>query len=102
MKLYNKLVRDRIPEIIAADGKTPAWRTLAPEEYLPALAQKLKEEADEFRQGPCMEEMADILEVIDALCAAYGYRPEDVAACRARKAAERGAFEKRIYLRSVE
>ena len=49
-----------------------------------------------------MEEMADILEVIDALCAAYGYRPEDVAACRARKAAERGAFEKRIYLRSVE
>ena len=85
MKLYNKLVRDRIPEIIAAEGKTPVWRTLAPEEYLPALAQKLTEEADEFRQGPCMEDMADILEVIDALCAAYGSGVQGAQGSRARR-----------------
>ena len=70
MKVYNKLVRDRIPDIIRADGHIPQCETLDTARYLDALEQKLLEEAAEYRQTPCMEEMADLMEVIEAICKA--------------------------------
>ena len=86
MKVYNKLVRDRIPDIIRADGHIPQCETLDTARYLDALEQKLLEEAAEYRQTPCMEEMADLMEV---------------QAVKQEKAAKRGAFEKRIFLHAV-
>ena len=69
--------------------------------YLDALEQKLLEEAAEYRQTPCMEEMADLMEVIEAICKARGFDPAALQAVKQEKAAKRGAFEKRIFLHAV-
>lgn len=101
MIIHNKLVRDRIPEIIRADGHIPLYETLDSTHYLEALEQKLLEEAAEYRQTPCMEEMADLMEVIEAICRARSFDPAALQAVRQEKAQKRGAFEKRIFLRAV-
>ena len=107
MMKYDKLVRDRIPEIIAARGGDARVRICADEdEYLARLVAKLREEVDEFaaeasepaRRQAGAEELADILEVIKALCLRLGFDPQEVEALRAEKEAERGAFEKRLIL----
>lgn len=97
----NKLVRDRIPEIIRNGGSDPAFRILSDEEYRRALDEKLKEEAAEFIQAHSAEEMADLLEVVYALMAANGLSPQDIERIRREKALARGAFERRIFLESV-
>lgn len=101
MKIHDKLVRDRIPEIIRDSGKIPLCETLSDEQYLDALEQKLLEEAQEYRQIPCMEEMADLLEVIEAICRARGFETETLQNIKKEKARKRGAFEKRIFLHAV-
>jgi len=101
MKVYNKLVRDRIPEIIAAQGRTCDVRTLDPQEYLDALTQKLGEELAEYRESGEMAELADLLEVIYALAAARGTSPDELEAIRRQKQAERGGFDRRLFLRKV-
>lgn len=99
MTKYDKLVRDRIPEIIAERGGEARVRVCADdEEYLARLVAKLREEVDEFDRDRNAEELADILEVIKALCLRLGFDLREVEALRAKKAAERGAFEKRLIL----
>ena len=98
---YNKLVRDRIPEIIAASGKRCVWATLPEEEYLAKLDEKLNEELMEYQQSKSMEELADLLEVVRAVALARGSSIEEVEALRRDKAAKRGGFEKRILLKEV-
>ncbi len=102
MKVYNKLVRDRIPEIIEADGKTCKTRILSDAEYIRSLEEKLNEEVAEFQKDKNIEEMADVLEVLQAICIANGYSLEELEEKRAQKAKERGGFSKRIFLESVE
>jgi len=102
MKKYNKLVRDKIPEIIQARGQTPVVRTLDNKEYLKQLLEKLFEEVDEFDEDHTVEEMADILEVLMALADTLGIKQSDLETMRKRKAAARGAFKKRIFLERVE
>ena len=89
-----KLVRDRIPEIIQEDGKTPI---MDEEEYVRELDRKLCEEAEEYRADGSIEEMADVLEVLQAICIARGYTLQQLEEVRRKKAAERGGFKKRIY-----
>lgn len=101
MKQFNKLVRDRIPEIIEKNGETAVTRTLGAEEYRAALLQKLEEEVAECRENPCAEELADIQEVILALAADLGVTPEELEAVRAEKAQKRGGFAKRTFLEST-
>jgi predicted house-cleaning noncanonical NTP pyrophosphatase (MazG superfamily) len=101
MKQFNKLVRDRIPEIIEKTGETPVTRVLEPAEYRAALLQKLAEETAECQQDPCAEELADLQEVILALAADLGLTPEALEAVRAKKAAERGGFAGKIFLEST-
>ena len=101
MKTYSKLVRDLIPDIICRDGKECEWEVMNEADYLKALDQKLTEEAQEFCAGPCEEEIADVLEVIDALCLAHGYDMESILRIKAEKKAQRGGFEKRILLQRV-
>ncbi|MDL2363606.1 MAG: nucleoside triphosphate pyrophosphohydrolase [Patescibacteria group bacterium] len=100
--IYNKLVRDKIPEIIKASGKKPTFRYLNKQEYLEALVIKLGEEYDEFKQDRNIEELADLQEVILALADAMNISPSELAKAFSQKALARGKFQSRIYLESVE
>ena len=102
MKVYNKLVRDRIPEIIEADGKSCKTRILSDEEYIVALEAKLNEEVAEYQADKNLEEMADVLEVLQAICIARGYSLEELEALTAKKASKRGGFADKIFLEYVE
>ncbi|MGW6280046.1 nucleoside triphosphate pyrophosphohydrolase [Kribbella sp. NPDC055071] len=98
MSAHGKLVRDRIPEIIRANGAEPITYQAEPAEFRRRLRDKLLEEVDEFLtadETTAVEELADILEVIRALAANLGTTPDDLEATRATKAAERGAFTTR-------
>ena len=99
--VYNKLIRDRIPEIIAASGKTCTTAILSPEEYLRMLDAKLDEELAEYFQDQNIEELADLLEVIYAAAKARGCSAAELEQVRAKKATEHGSFEKRILLKEV-
>jgi predicted house-cleaning noncanonical NTP pyrophosphatase (MazG superfamily) len=101
MKIYNKLVRDKIPEIIAADGKKFVTRILDEEEHLQELVKKLAEEYEEFKKDISLEELADLQEVILALADQIASR-EELEKVRAHKAKARGGFKNRIYLESTE
>ena len=68
-----KLVRDKIPQIIQANGLTPIIEVLSDEDYLIELDKKLNEEVAEYQESKSIEELADILEVILAICTARGY-----------------------------
>ena len=101
VRQYNKLVRDRIPEIIEASGKRCVWSTLSDEEYLAKLDEKLNEELAEYQESKSMEELADLLEVVRAVAAARGSSMEEVETIRRDKAVKRGGFEKKILLTKV-
>ena len=98
---YNKLVRDKIPEIIGASGKTCRTEFLSDDEYLKMLDAKLGEELAEYHKDQNIEELADLIEVIYAAAKARGYALEELEQVRAEKAAERGGFEKKILLKEV-
>ena len=98
---YNKLVRDRIPEIIEASGKRCTTAILSDEEYIRMLDEKLDEELAEYHADQSMEELADLLEVMHAVVSARGYTWEHVEQIRKDKASDRGGFEKRILLKEV-
>lgn len=100
-KVYNKLVRDLIPDIIAESGKECRTRILSNEEYLKMLDLKLDEELSEYHQDQNIEELADLLELIRAAANARGYTFEELEAVRAEKAKKRGGFEKKIFLIDV-
>ncbi len=102
MKEYNKLVRDKIPQIIKGSGITPVTHTAGDEEYERALGNKLLEEVDEFRKSGDLEELADIQEVIDAIAQFKGLTREDINRLKEEKAERRGAFSKRIILERTE
>ena len=98
---YNKLVRDRIPEIIEASGKSCVVETLDDSDYLRAIDAKLDEELAEYHREQNLEELADLMEVIRVAAVARGYTVEELERVRAEKAAKRGGFEKKLFLREV-
>ena len=100
-KVYNKLVRDRIPEIIEADGKICMTEILSDDRYLQMLDAKLNEELAEYQESKSLEELADLLEVMQAVAKARGWTWEQLEQIRMEKAARRGGFEKKILLREV-
>jgi len=96
--IYNKLVRDRIPEIIRAKGGACKTRILSDEEYKDALDKKLGEELAEYLDSHDPEELADLLEVIYARAALQELCPADLEQIRAQKANKRGGFGDKILL----
>lgn len=100
--VYDKLVRDEIPAIIEADGETPVTHVADEEEYEQRLADKLDEEVQEFRENDRTNELADVLEVIRAICAHRGVSMDELDRRRQEKAEERGGFEEGIVLERVE
>ena len=101
-KTYHKLVRERIPEIIESDGKICVCETLSDEDYISLLDQKLDEELAEYQESKSLEELADLLEVIQAVVKARGWTVEELEQVRAEKATKRGGFEKKILLKEVQ
>ncbi|MBD2094478.1 nucleoside triphosphate pyrophosphohydrolase [Trichocoleus sp. FACHB-591] len=100
-KVHNKLVRDRIPEIIQAAGQEFKVTTLSEAEYEQALRRKLLEEAQETVEAGNQElikELADLLEVIDTLMALHQINLTTVREEQERRRAERGGFEQRLFL----
>lgn len=95
---YEKLVRDKIPQMIEAEGFTPNTRVLSDEEYMEALCVKLTEEVQEYLSDRNAEELADILEVVYALANAQGVPQDTLEQIRKAKADARGGFEKRLWL----
>ena len=100
-KIYNKLVRDLIPDIIEESGSECRTRILSDEEYLKMLDLKLDEELSEYHKDQNIEELADLLELIRASAVARGYTIDELESVRAEKAKKRGGFEKKIFLIDV-
>ncbi|WOV86964.1 nucleoside triphosphate pyrophosphohydrolase [Sporosarcina oncorhynchi] len=106
MPIYNKLVRDRIPEIIANTGKLYTSRILDESEYITEVNKKMGEELTEYLETTtaedAIEELADILELIHAAAAHHGSTFEELNKVRVEKAKKRGGFNERIFLVEVE
>ncbi|EIJ78318.1 hypothetical protein PB1_12179 [Bacillus methanolicus PB1] len=106
MPIYNKLVRDRIPEIIESTGKQFSTRILSNEEYIKELKKKSFEELEEYvntsNNEDAIEELADLLEIIHAIAEYHGSSFEKVEEVRKRKAEKRGGFKEKIFLIEVE
>ena len=100
--VYNKLVRDRIPEIIAAAGDRPTTRVLDEAEYIAELRRKLVEEVEEFNTSDDAEELVDILEVVFALASQMGLDQKQLDKLRNAKKEQRGGFEAKVFLIHTE
>lgn len=100
-KQYHKLVRDRIPEIIARTGKTCCTQKLDDQAYLRLLDEKLGEELAEYQESKSLEELADLLEVMEAVVTARGYTWEQLQMVKTEKKVARGGFENKILLLEV-
>lgn len=95
---YNKLVRDNIPDIIKAKGEDVVMHIAGDVEYGQKLREKLQEEVAEYLNDESAGEIADILEVIDAIAEFKGFNPDEIMVVKKEKAEKRGRFEKRIIL----
>ncbi|PLS01928.1 nucleoside triphosphate pyrophosphohydrolase [Neobacillus cucumis] len=106
MTVYNKLVRDRIPEVIENTGKQFSTRILNDDEYIIELKKKSFEELNEYvnaeNDKDAIEELADLLEIIHALAGYHGASFEEVEKVRQNKAKKRGGFQEKIFLIEVE
>lgn len=98
---FRKLVRDKIPEIIEASGRTPVTRVLKGRELIDELLEKLIEEHIEFLSAESLDEVADMVEVLFALAKQLGHSEEAVLDRRNSKRKERGGFDQGLYLTQV-
>ena len=99
MKVYDKLVRDRIPEIIEASGSKCEIEVVSDEVALEYLYKKLHEEVEELLSDKNLDEIADIMEVLFAIGKKYGYSEDDVLGRRNDKMNARGGFENNLVLK---
>lgn len=106
MPIYNKLVRDRIPEIIEQAGKKYETKILDDKLFVVELRKKLREEMQEYFEAvndeDALEELADILELMHALAKVHGDTIDKVEEIRRQKAQKRGGFDEKIFLIEVE
>lgn len=98
---YNKLVRDKIPEIISNGGNCPIYKFIKNSDMQYFLEEKLNEEVAEYHESKSVEELADILEVVYALCEAGGNSIEELQTIYQRKHNERGGFSRGVFLVEV-
>lgn len=99
---YNKLVRDKIPNIIKNKGQVPIIYTASNGEYWKKLKEKLEEEINEFLKSENQEEIADVLEVINAICNFKKFKKIKIEVIRKNKLKERGGFKDKIILQEVK
>jgi len=101
MKVYNKLVRDLIPQIIEKSGKKFNTHIAEKDEYKRLLEEKLQEEVNEYLEENNIEELADVLEVLVGLAQSLGYTEEELFERRLQKKEQRGGFEDKVVLEKV-
>ena len=101
MKIYDKLVRDRIPKIIESSGNHCEIEVVNDEIALEYLYKKLNEEVSELLEDKNLEEIADVVEVLFAIGRKYGYSEEDILNKRDEKKAKSGGFEDNIILKNT-
>lgn len=101
MKVYDKLVRDKIPEIIEASGNKCEVEVVSDKVALEYLYKKLNEEVSELLEDKNLDEIADVMEVLFAIGAKYGYSEDDVLGRRNEKRVNRGGFEDNIVLKKT-
>lgn len=101
MKVYDKLVRDRIPEIIESSGNKCEIEVVSDEISLEYLYKKLNEEVSELLEDKNLDEIADVMEVLFAIGSKYGYSEEDVLNRRNEKKDARGGFEGNLILKKT-
>jgi predicted house-cleaning noncanonical NTP pyrophosphatase (MazG superfamily) len=101
-KIYQKLVRDRIPEIIEKDGKEFSVHQVKGDRLKDYAMKKLQEEVQEFVENPCAEEAADIEEILEFVCNRLSIGPTAIRAERLSKCATRGVFDMGYILEWVE
>lgn len=99
--LYQKLVRDNIPDLIREEGNTPVVRTLDDQEFEECLREKLREETEEFLENCCLEELSDLLEVLEGFSQLHHWSDWEIQRAKQNKAEDRGAFRERVYLEKV-
>lgn len=103
---YNKLIRDKIPEIIIADGKKPKVYTLNQKQYISELSKKVIEEAKELQFAKSKEdilnELSDLQELIDAILLAHQTTKDELTAKQKIKREKRGGFSLKLFLESIE
>lgn len=101
MKIYDKLVRDRIPEIIENSGNHCEVEVVSDEVALEYLYKKLNEEVSELLEDKNLEEIADVIEVLFAIGKKYGYSENDILNRRKDKKSKSGGFEDNIILKKT-
>ncbi|MDU2201020.1 MAG: nucleoside triphosphate pyrophosphohydrolase [Terrisporobacter othiniensis] len=101
MKIYDKLVRDRIPEIIENSGNHCEVEVVSDEVALEYLYKKLNEEVSELLDDKNLEEIADVIEVLFAIGKKYGYSEEDIFNRRKEKKSKSGGFEDNLILKKT-
>lgn len=101
MRTYNKLVRDKIPDICKANNETPITRILGDDEYLKELNTKMQEELREYLESGEVEELADLEEVLRAILDVKNVSYEEFENIRKAKVEKRGAFKNKIFLEEV-
>ena len=104
--VFDKLVRDAVPEMLKSQGVDPCFRVLSHDEFLDRLKDKLQEESEEVREAhhsdEMIEELADVLEVIHSLAAAHGIQWQSIEQKRTSKRTERGGFDAKTYVSHVD
>lgn len=105
MPTHNKLIRNKIPQIIKTNGKTPTTRILPEDEYIKELCKKTQEELTEYLEANTnehkLEELSDLLKLINPLAKHEGTTLEEINNIRKKKAKERGDFSNRVFLIEV-
>lgn len=99
---YDKLVRDKIPQVLEAKGIKSVTRTVTDEEFFERLLIKLREEVEEFVKDVNEEELADIIEVLNAIIETKGFTNESIEEIRLKKLKEKGGFNSKIILEQTE
>ena len=98
MKKFNKVIRDKIPEIIQKDGQTCNIQILSDEKFMVEIEKKLSEEVKEYQNDKNPEELSDILEVIYRIAQLRGISKEELEKIRIKKMQDKGGFEKNLFL----
>jgi len=99
--VYNKLVRDRIPELVRESGRECTIEVVDEEAYLLLLEKKLQEELSSYQQKKSLEELADLLEVLGAVVRARGSSWEELTAIRKRRKEQYGGYDKKYLLKEI-
>jgi predicted house-cleaning noncanonical NTP pyrophosphatase (MazG superfamily) len=101
-KKYNKVIRDKIPEIIAESGKKYTLKQLDDASFLAEIEKKLIEEVNEYSESKDIEELADLLEVIYRISELRGVNSDELDEIRKEKAEKRGKFDDNLFLIDAE